>query len=192
MKPLIISLLILSASAGCAVKTGANGSGAATPLATANQSQPVEEPDGYASAMVAEDRYEVTYSGPWSGSRDTIEGVLLYRAALLSARHGKTWFRLLHMPGEAGPLSHPARPATSIGAAYGHWQPHWSYRTASGWQPWRPEWGVPFWAETADAKGVERVNVHAMVEMGSGTPAVPTQTDFDVAQVLRDMRPASK
>lgn len=191
MKPLIISVLLVGTATGCAMKNAAD-SGTATPIATLNQSQSAEEPDGYASAMVAENRYEVTYSGPWSGSRDSIEAGLLYRAALLTSQHNQTWFRLLHMPGEAGPSSHPSRAAAPIGAAYGHWQPHWSYRSASVWQPWHPEWGAPFWGDTVDAKDVERIRVHAMIEMGRGTPAVPAQTDFQVAQVLRDLRPAPR
>jgi hypothetical protein len=191
LKPLIISLIAVNALAGCAVQGGADRGGVGAPIAaaaTVDRSKPLE-PSGYASTAIGENRYEITYAGPWSGSRDSIEGGLLYRAALLASQHGKTWFRFLHMPGEAGPLSHPGRGAPSFGAAYGHWQPHWSYLTESGWQPWHPEWGAPFWAETLAGPAAERVEVHAMIELGSGSLAVRSQTDFDVAQVLRDLRP---
>ena len=127
MKSIIVSLIAGSALAGCAVNGGATPSSAAAaiPKNTAvNERSMPKEPLGYASAVVMENNYEITYSGPWLGSRDALEGGLLYRAALLANKHGSSWFRFLHMPGEAGPLSHPSRPSPSFGAAYGHWQPH--------------------------------------------------------------------
>jgi hypothetical protein len=193
VKPFIVSLIASTALASCAPPT-AVGLGSAlstmTPRTVGQSNSPqVDESTGYASAAVGDDRYEITYSGPWLGSRDAIEGGLLYRAALLAKQHGKTWFRFLHMPGEAGPLSHPSRQAPSFGAAYGHWQPHWTYRTGTSWQPWHPEWGTPFWAENLAGRSVERVEAHAMIELGQGPFAASEQTDFDVSAILRDLRP---
>jgi hypothetical protein len=193
-----ISLIGITTLAGCALPGPGATDSAAVPVGTAAQvvrstaPHAVDFSDGFAFAALANDSYEVTYSGPWRGSRDDIEGGLLYRAALIADRHGKSWFRFLHMPGEAGPLSHPSRQSPSFGAAYGHWQPHWRYQTDSSWQPWHPEWGSPFWAETLDGAGAERVEVHAMIELGQGPFAAAEQTDFDVSAVLRDLRPAPK
>ncbi|HEY0026819.1 MAG TPA: hypothetical protein VGC35_03020 [Allosphingosinicella sp.] len=173
MKPLIFSLLAIAALSGCA----------------AYDISPAE-PAGFASNKLGEDSYELTYFGPWNGSRDAVEGSLLYRAARIGQQQGKTWFRFLHMPGEAGPLSHPGRTAPSFGAAYSHWQPHWSYRAGSDWQPWHPEWGTPFWADAPDAKNVKQVRVHAMIELGDGPFRAAETTDFEVAAVLKDLRPA--
>ena len=189
MKSVIYAIVALSALAGCTADRPSDA--ASLPhTATASSRARVAEPSGYASAAVGDNSYEVTYAGPWGGSRDAIEGALLYRAALLTRQHEKTWFRFLHMPGEAGPLSHPARLSPSFGSAYGHWQPLWSYQTASGWQPWHPEWAAPFWADTADGRGVRQVEAHAMIELGRGPSTAAEQTDFDVAAVLRDLRPA--
>ncbi len=195
MKPFIVILFTSSALVSCAPHTVAERDSAARMTnkpATVGQpsARRLEKADGYASAPVGENSYEFTYSGPWVGSRDEVEGSLLYRAALLARQHGKMWFRFLHMPGEAGPLSHPKRQAPSFGAEYGHWQPHWSYSTASGWQYWHPEWGSAFWAETPDGRRAERVAVHAMIELGVGSFSAAEQTDFDVSAVLRDLRPA--
>lgn len=156
--------------------------------AALDRPNPLRKSPGYASALVEENTYEVTYSGPWLGSRDAVEARLLYRAALLAKEHGSTWFRFLHMPGENGPLSHPSRSSPSFGTAYGHWQPHWSYRTEAGWQPWHPEWGDRFWADRIAKANVEGVEVHAMVELRRGALAAEEQTDFEVAAVLRDLR----
>lgn len=191
MKPIILSLVAASALAGCAVHDGAYRESVSAalpnPAATGDQRKSGEEPGGYATAPVGTDTYEVTYSGRWLGSRDAIEGRLLYRAALAAKQHGKTWFRFLHMPGEAGPSSHPGRASPAFGAAYGHWQPHWTYRVGSTSQPWHPEWGAPFWAETLSGQGVKHVEAHAMIELGNGPFKAAQQTDFGVAAVLKDL-----
>ncbi len=188
MKSLISSLIVLTALAGCAADRG--GIAASSPAAGATGlSTPIAAPGVYTTDAIAEDSYEITYSGPWTGSRDAIEGDLLYRTALLAREHGSSWFRFLHMPGEAGPLSHPARPSSTFGLAYGHWQPHWNYLTGLGWQKWQPEWGVPFWGTTADGRGVQQVEVHAMIELGRGSSIGDEPTVFDVAAILRDLKP---
>jgi hypothetical protein len=92
------------------------------------------------------------------------------------------------MPGEGGPLSHPSRSSPTFGSAYGHWQPHWGYRTAAGWQPWHPEWGDRFWADRLAKSDVDRVEVHAMIELRRGALDASEQTDFKVSSVLRDLR----
>jgi len=194
MKRAIFSLIAIGTLTACAMQTGAATNHARLPVATAaasDQMDPKRDSSGYASAALGENDYEITYSGAWLGSRDSIEGGLLYRAALLAKERGRTWFRFLHMPGEAGPLSHPSRSAPSYGAAYGHWQPHWTYRTESGSQPWHPEWGSPFWAETLSGQSVKHVEAHAMIELGRGPPVGLSETDFDVAKVLKDLQPAT-
>lgn len=182
MKSTSFSIITGSALVGCALNTSA------APDSVAARSLQ-KEPVGYTSAAVTENNYEISYSGPWLGSRDALEGGLLYRAALLAQEHGSNWFRFLHMPGEGGPTSHPSRPTPSFGAAYGHWQPHWNYRIESGWQPWHPEWGDRFWAERLAKSTVERVEVHAMIELRPGAAARFEPTDFEVSAVLRDLRP---
>lgn len=192
MKSLILGLIASSALVGCAVSTTAAPEIAASAMsekAAVNARNTQKEPRGYSSAAVTDSNYEIRYSGRWLGSRDALEGGLLYRAALLANERGSTWFRFLHMPGEGGPLSHPSRPSPSFGAAYGHWQPHWNYRTAAGWQPWHPEWGDRFWAERLTKSTIEEVEVHAMIELRRGAFAPGQQTDFEVSSVLRDLRP---
>lgn len=194
MKPLIMSLMAINVLAGCTVQTrAARNVAIPTVSATANQSTSKlssSETIGFATSALTEDRYEVTYLGSWPGSRDEIEGRLLYRAALVARQQGKTWFRFLHLPGEDGPLSHPSRPSAAFGAAFTHWQPHWNYWTTWGWQLWHPERGHPFWGDTVDGRGVEKVEVHAMIELGTGPFAAAEPTDFDVSAVLRDVPPA--
>jgi hypothetical protein len=131
-------------------------------------------------------RYELTLTGRRFTSRDAIERDLLRRAALLARGKGADWFVLLHMPGESPDL-HPPRSGASFGARYGHWQPHWTYRTAGGgWQPWHPEWGAPFWTSDVDPATVNGFEVHAMVELGRGP--MPAGRAFDARRVLRDLR----
>jgi hypothetical protein len=135
-------------------------------------------------------RYEVTLSGKSFGSRDKAEGYLLYRAALFAQQSGRGWFRLLHLPGEDGPEAHPARRSPAFGEEYAHWQPHWSYYQAgTGWQPWRPEWGVPFFADHGDSRVVERFEVHAMIELGQGAKPSDMQMAFDTMKVVKDLKP---
>lgn len=191
MKSFILSLVAGSALVGCAVDPAMSPTIAAKPMpqtGTAHARNPIE-PRGYTSVLVSERNYEIKYSGRWLGSRDALEGGLLYRAALLARERGSGWFRFLYMPGEDGPLSHASRPSPSFGSAYGHWQPHWSYRTTAGWQPWHPEWGDRFWAERLASNAVEQVEVHAMIELRPGATGRIEPTDFEVSSVLRDLRP---
>jgi hypothetical protein len=192
VKTLMISLVGTITLAGCAILPGAvEGAGLQPPTAVGEPVlTPSEKPRGYASTQLHDDTHEITYSGPWRGSRDKIEAGLLHRAALTARQNGSTWFRFHHMPGEAGLMSHPSRPKASFGRDYGHWQPHWNYRVGSNWQRWNPEWGTAFWGETIPKKDVSRVDVHAMIELGHGPFTAAEQTDFEVAAVLRDLRPA--
>ena len=189
MKSTILNLVAGSALVGCAVNT-ASPNVAASPMpktTTAHLRNMQTGTRGYTSALVSENKYEIKYSGPWLGSRDALEGGLLHRAALLAKEHGSTSFRFLHLPGEDGPLSHPRRLTPSFGSAYGHWQPHWGYRSAVGWQPWHPERGDPFWADRFTKYNVE-VEVHAMIELRHGAIGADEQMDFDVSEVLRDLK----
>lgn len=190
MKAVVISLVASMALAGCALNSGAplENAPAAAQATTTNAPDFLTRPPDYTSALVAENQYEVMYAGRWQGSRDAIEGGLLYRAALLAKEKGMATFRFIPMPGETGPLSHPSRVSPSFGASYGHWQPHWSYRTEAGWQPWHPEWGDRFWADRLTKGDVKWVEVHAMVELRAGPPSAGEQTDFAAAAVLRDLR----
>lgn len=191
MKSMIIGLVAGSALAGCTVSSGAAPYNAAVYMpkkGAPNGPEFLTRPRGYASAVIEEDKYEVTYSGPWLGSMDDLEGGLLYRAALLAKERGRSSFRFLPMLGETGPLLHPRRLSPSFGAAYGHWQPHWSYRTEAGWQPWHPEWGDRFWADRLAKGTVKWVEVHAMVELRRAASGAEEQMDFEVAAVLRDLR----
>lgn len=132
-------------------------------------------------------RYELTLTGRRFTSRDAIERDLLRRAALVARGKGADWFVLLTMPGER-PDAHPARPNPSFGARYGHWQPHWAYRTAgAGWQPWHPEWGAPFWTRDVDPARVDGFEVHAMIELGRGRSPEGHDPAFDARKVLKDL-----
>lgn len=144
----------------------------------------------FASSMVTPGRFEVTFSGKRFESRDRVERYLLYRAALLAKQNGAGWFGLLYLPGEAGPDSHPARPSGPSQHHYGHWQPHWNYYVSGqGWQPWQPEWGVAFWADSIDLSLVERYDAHAMIELGINRRPLEEQPIFDVDEVIRDLEP---
>ena len=193
MKQTFFIIFAVAGVAGCAVQDGTPQQGAAIPMKGAAPVPSIQhgsqgQADGFASEALSQNQYEVTYSGHWLGSRDAIEGALLYRSALLAKQQRASWFRFLHLPGETGPDSHPARHAPSFGRAYGHWQPHWRFRTESGWQPWRPESGSSFWADTADGRGVKLVEVHAMIELGRGPLLSKLGTEFEVAAVLKDLR----
>ena len=144
----------------------------------------------FTSSEVAPGRLEVTFSGTHFDSRDLVERYLLYRAALLAKQTGASWFGLLYLPGEAGPDSHPARSGRLGQHHYGHWQPHWNYYVSGlGWQPWHPEWGVAFWADSIDLSRVEQYNAHAMIELGVGSRPQNDQPIFDVDEVVRDLEP---
>ena len=61
--------------------------------------------------------------------------------------------------------------------------------TGLGWQPWRPEWGVRFWAADIDLKVVERFEVHAMIKMGHASNPSNAGLNFDASRVLRELGP---
>ena len=145
----------------------------------------------FASSEVAPGRFEVTFSGTRFESRNRVERYLLYRAALLAKQNGASWFGLLYLPGEAGPDSHPARSSPTGQNHYGHWQPHWNYYVSElGWNPWHPEWGAAFWADSIDLSRVERYDAHAMIELGINPRPSGDQPIFDVGEVMRDLEPA--
>ena len=145
----------------------------------------------FASSEVAPGRFEVTFSGTRFESRNRVERYLLYRAALLAKQNGASWFGLLYLPGEAGPDSHPARSSPTGQHHYGHWQPHWNYYVSElGWNPWHPEWGAAFWADSIDLSRVERYDAHAIIELGINSRPSGDQPIFDVGEVMRDLEHA--
>jgi len=155
---------------------------AAAPVAAARTSHPVT----ITASEGGDDHFEVILRGTNFTSRDAPESRLLEEAARFTVGRDRTWFRLLHLPGER-PGEHPARPDAAFGTAYGHWQPHWSYyRSADGWQPWHPEWGARFWASDVDPGTVERFEVHAMIELGRGAPPANAHAVFDARAVIAD------
>ena len=133
-------------------------------------------------------RFEFVADGRTFTSRDHAELYLLYRAALFAQKRGIGSFALLYLPGES-PGTHP--PKTDSGyASFSHWQPHWNYRLrGEGWQPWHPEWGDRFWADKVDLKGVERFQLHAMVEMDVAMPSAESEAVFRTADVIAKLRP---
>lgn len=144
----------------------------------------------FASSEVGPGRIEVTVSGARFESRDRVERYLLYRAALLANANGASWFGLLYFPGEAGSGAHPARSSLSSQHRYGHWQPHWNYYVSGlGWQPWHPERGATFWADSIDLSRVERYDVHAIIELGINRRPSGDLPIFDVQEVIRDLEP---
>lgn len=196
VKLVMTGLLPITALVGCIAGQGSAVEQsavvtAATPTTVQNthQHQSYGSPDGFATIAMGEDRFELTFSGREFKSRDEIEGSLLYRAALLASERGHSWFRFLHLPGEGGPEVHPARPNPSFGAIYGHWQPHWSYyRPGDGWQMWKPESGARFWTDNVDVSQIERVEVHAMIEMGRGPQPSGAEAVFDALSVAKDLK----
>ena len=143
----------------------------------------------FASSQVTPGRFEGTFSGKRFESQDHVERYLLYRAASLAKQNGASWFGLLYLPGEAGPEAHSPRPGSSR-PGYGHWQPHWNYYVSGmGWQPWHPEWGVAFWADSIDLALVERYEAHAMIELGVGSRPLTDQPIFDVDEVIGKLKP---
>ena len=148
-------------------------------------------PAKFSSTDTERDVKEVTLSASSFSERNALEGYLLYRAAVLTKENGFEWFTLRHLPGEGGPDSHPTRTAPHLGAAYAHWQPHWSYYVkGAGWQPWHPEWGVRFWADEIDLRSVERFELHAMVKMAHERTLAEPDMNFDAYRVIRDFGPA--
>lgn len=167
------------------------GASACAPLATSGvQYQPRNASGDFAALDSEEGLREVTITGTQFESQEEQEGRLLYKAASLTKQNGFDWFALRHLPGEGGPDVHPPRRAPSFGANYGHWQPHWTYYvTGLGWQPWRPEWGVRFWAADIDLKAVERFEVHAMIKMGHRSSPSTAGLNFDASRILQDLGP---
>ena len=140
----------------------------------------------FASAEIGPGRFELTFSGIRFNSRNTVEHYLLYRAALLARHNGATSFRLLYLPGEAGPSVHPALRSRLSGPDYGHWQPHWNYYlTGMGWQPWHPEWGTTFWADEIGSARVQRYEAHAIIELIMEGRAPEDQPVFNAGEVIK-------
>ncbi len=143
----------------------------------------------FLSTPLGQHRYELTFSGRQFVSRDRVEGHLLYRAARVARARGYDWFVLLHLPGERGANDHPARRTSTFGAAYGHWQPHWTYQlSGQEWQPWRPEWGVAFWADAVPRREIEQFSVHAIIEGRRGPSRARQAMAFNAGRIIRDLR----
>jgi hypothetical protein len=173
--------------AAAALGLAAGGSASSQVVAGQNQNLAVaEQPADFVWTDDGEERYEATLSGRGFTSRDAIEGELLARTARAALASGADWFILLPMPGERSG-EHPARSAPSYGAAYVHWQPHWTYfQRGEGWQPWHPEWAAPFWAEVVAPAEVQAWQVHAMVRLGSGE--IPERIlTFDTRRTASDL-----
>ena len=86
MKQTFFIIFAIAGVAGCAVQDGTPQQGAAIPMTGAAPVPSIQhgsqgQADGFASEALSQNQYEVTYSGHWLGSRDAIEGALLYRSA---------------------------------------------------------------------------------------------------------------
>lgn len=58
---------------------------------------------------------------------------------------------------------------------------------AIGWQWWHPEWGAEFWTRDADPAGVQRVEVHAMIDLDEAAGTQPHAPAFDANGVVGDL-----
>ena len=148
---------------------------------------------GYSEARIADNRYQVNFSGNTLTSRDRVEGYLLYRAAELTLEKGYDWFEIndrlterdVHTYVAPDPFYEPY-----YGSIYGYWRPHWRYyRPGGGWYWWHPEWGSPFWADRIDMRTVERFEAHAEIEMFNGPVPVNNHRAFDARQVISELEP---
>jgi hypothetical protein len=151
------------------------------------------EQGGYSETRLAEDRYQVIFSGNSLTSRDRVEGYLLYRAAELTVQNGYDWFvivdrlteRDVQTYVEPDPFYHPW-----YGYGYGYWRPHWRYyRPGFGWNIWHPEWGDPFWADRYDIRTIEKFEAHAEIVLHHGAITQGEERAFDARKVIQDLEP---
>lgn len=154
----------------------------------APQPSAATQPDlSVSSKDTGDNIYEVTVSGRQFTSRDAVEGRLLRDTAQLTLRKGHEWFALLPMPREPN-RQNPLRPVPTYGVKYVGWHAQWTYKLeGERWQPWRPEWGSPFWADSIDRSRLIAFEASALVQMGSG-PAPEEREPLDAQAVLRDVR----
>ena len=147
---------------------------------------------GYSEQRLADDRYQVNFSGNSLTSRDRVEGYLLYRAAELTVRDGYDWFLIVDRLTERDvqtyvdpdPFYDPW-----YGRGYGYWRPHWRYWRGDAWVVWHPEIGDPFWADRMDVRTVERFEAHAEIVMRRGPIPDEEERAFEARRILAELGP---
>lgn len=133
---------------------------------------------GYEQQRIETDRYLVSFTGNSLTDRETVEMLLLYRAAELTLEQGYDHFRVVRRE-----TDEESRLVGS-GPNY-HDRFHVNYRyfhPVYGWYGWRD----PFWNDV-NVREVNRYEAMAEIVMGRG-PAPADPDAFDADQVVDNLR----
>lgn len=138
---------------------------------------PLEGGVGYSDTQLQGDRFNVTFAGDSTTSRDQVEQFLLYRAAQLTLANGYDYFVLANKETDRSTQYH----------TFG-FGPRW---VGPGWyQPgWRAWWGMDPVLDDVDTIPSDRFNATATIIMMKGVAPSGQASAYDAKQLVDRLGP---
>ena len=131
---------------------------------------------GYDEVRIESDRYRVSFSGNSLTDRETVELLLLYRAAELTLERGYDHFRVVTRETDEDTRTFAHSRPSAFHVHYRYYHPRF------GWHGWRD----PFW-DDVDVREITRYHASAEIRLGRG-PAPDADDAFDAREVASNLR----
>ena len=136
---------------------------------------------GYSEQSIERNRARVTFRGNSSTPRETVENLLLYRAAQLTIERGFDYFVV------AGRDTDKRSRLQSYGGPryYPGFYPYWSYYSPRwGWRPWYD----PFWDDPVSYREVTQFEASAEITMFDGEKPARNPNAYVASEVVENLR----
>jgi hypothetical protein len=151
--------------------------------ATTTPYQPAARPGGYgySETQIEANRARVNFRGNSSTSRETVENLLLYRAAELTLERGFDYFVVAARETDARSRMQPY----GGGGFYPGFHPYWSYYSPRwGWRPWHD----PFWDDPVSYRQITQFEASAEIAMFDGQKPADNANAYDAREVQQNLR----
>jgi hypothetical protein len=152
--------------------------------ATTTMYQPAAQPGGYgySETQMEANRARVNFRGNSLTSRETVESLLLFRAAELTLARGFDYFVI------ATRNTDTRTRLQSYGSPYYPSFYHWRvYSPRWGWRSWYD----PFWDADVSYRQITQFEASAEITMHHGTKPADNPAAFDAREVQNNLRPAA-
>ncbi len=129
---------------------------------------------GYIDTQIEGNRWRVTFQGGRNISRDTVETMLLYRAAELTQTQGYDWFETVSRDTDTTvSRAYEPRFRPSVGIGYGRY-----------YNPWWVDWQI----NTGRVDTETRVVATAEILMGKGVKPASNTRAYTASEVVANLR----
>ncbi|MBL8551765.1 MAG: hypothetical protein JNJ73_17385 [Hyphomonadaceae bacterium] len=137
---------------------------------------------GYSEQQIEANRARVTFRGNGSTPRETVENLLLYRAAELTLANGFDHFIVADRDTDKRTRMQAYGGSRAFYPAF---YPYWSYYSPRwGWRPWSD----PFWDDPVSYREVTQFEASAEIAMARGPKPADNPRAYDAREVQANLR----